>query len=69
LIDGLAVSVDGIAYMVPDDNTPLEIYAYDIIGGAYLASLTSPWNSSDTFSGGAYISNVVPVELQSFGVE
>lgn len=67
-VDGLAVG-GGMAYLVTDDNTPPEIYVYDLVGGAYATSLPSPWTSSEIFSGGAYILSAVPVELQSFDIE
>ncbi|MCB9142359.1 MAG: hypothetical protein H6646_08845 [Anaerolineales bacterium] len=52
-IDGLAVSDDGYAYLVIDE--PGNIYVYDLVGGAYVAPLTAPWTSAETFSAGAWI--------------
>ena len=52
-IDGLAVSDNGIAYLVIDE--PGDIFVYDLIGGTYLTPLTNPWTTAETFSGGAWI--------------
>ncbi|MGB5288324.1 MAG: hypothetical protein WBN42_07505, partial [Ignavibacteriaceae bacterium] len=52
-IDGLAISDNGIAYLVIDE--PGNIFVYDLIGGTYLTPLTNPWTSAETFSGGAWI--------------
>ena len=52
-IDGLAISDNGIAYLVIDE--PGDIFVYDLIGGTYLTPLTNPWTSAETFSGGAWI--------------
>ena len=52
-IDGLAVSHDGFAYLVIDQ--PGSIYVWDFTAGAYAAPLTSPFTTSETFSGGAWI--------------
>jgi hypothetical protein len=68
-IDGLAISIGGLAYLIGDDSSPAEIFVYDLNGATYLTSLTSPWTGTDTFSGGAYISDQVPVELQSFSID
>ncbi|MCW8960481.1 MAG: hypothetical protein OQK29_02890, partial [Ignavibacteriaceae bacterium] len=52
-IDGLAVSDNGIAYLVIDE--PGDIFVYDLIGGTYLTPLANPWTSAETFSAGAWI--------------
>jgi hypothetical protein len=54
-IDGLAVSDTGLAYLIPDDGTPGEIFVYDLNAGMYLTSLTSPLVNTDTFSAGAFM--------------
>ena len=51
-IDGLAISDNGIAYLVIDE--PGDIFVYDLIGGTYLAPLTNPWTTAEIFSGGAW---------------
>lgn len=56
-VDGLAVSDDGIAYLVIDQ--PGSIYVYDIVGGAYLPNLTNPWTTSEVFSGGAWVAQII----------
>ncbi len=52
-IDGLAVG-NGVAYLVEDEagNT---IHPYDLNAGAYLPSLLSPMQTSEIFSGAAYV--------------
>jgi hypothetical protein len=62
-IDGLTISDAGIAYLVIDE--PGNIYVYDLIGGTYLAPLTNPWTTSETFSAGAWNAGIIPVELTS----
>jgi hypothetical protein len=52
-IDGLAVSNNGIAYLIIDE--PGDIFVYDLIGGTYLTPLTNPWTSSEVFSSGTWI--------------
>lgn len=54
-IDGLAVGIDGRAYLIPDDESPGLIYVYNLITGSYETPLTSPWVGEDIFSGGAFI--------------
>jgi hypothetical protein len=63
-IDGLAVSDNGIAYLVIDQ--PGNIYVYDLIGGTYLSPLIAPWCTSEIFSAGAWNAGIIPVELTSF---
>ena len=52
---GLAVGVNGRAYLIPDDESPGLIYVYNLITGSYETPLTSPWVGEDIFSGGAFI--------------
>lgn len=52
-IDGAAYG-DGMLYLVPDDDSPGEVFVYDVTGGSYTTSLSAPWIGSDTFSAGAY---------------
>lgn len=52
-IDGLAVG-NGIVYLV-EDETGDTIHPYDLGAGSYLASMTSPFESNEIFSGAAYI--------------
>ena len=52
-IDGLAVSNNGIAYLIIDE--PGDIFVYDLNTNAYLAPLTNPWTSSEIFSAGTWI--------------
>ncbi len=54
-IDGLAVGIDGRAYLIPDDDSPGLIYVYNLITGSYETPLTAPWLGEDTFSGGAFV--------------
>jgi hypothetical protein len=63
-IDGLAMSDTRIAYLVIDQ--PGNIYVYDLVSGTFLAPLSSPWPTSEVFSGGTWNSGIVPVELTSF---
>ncbi len=63
-IDGLAVSDNGIAYLVIDQ--PGNIYVYDLVGGTYLTPLVVPWTTSEIFCGGAWNAGIIPVELASF---
>ena len=63
-IDGLAMSDTRIAFLVIDQ--PGNIYVYDLISGTFLTPLSSPWTTSEVFSGGAWNSGIVPVELTSF---
>jgi hypothetical protein len=58
-IDGLAV-YNGIAYMVPDDDTPGEIFVYNLNTSSYQSSLPAPWTATDTFSGAAFIYKATP---------
>jgi uncharacterized repeat protein (TIGR01451 family) len=51
-IDGLAIG-DGRAYLVIDE--PGSIFVWDFGTAAYLAPLTNPWTTSETFSAGAFI--------------
>ena len=52
-IDGLAVSDDGYAYFVIDE--PGSIYVWDFGAGAFATPLTSPFTTSEIFSGGAWL--------------
>ncbi len=52
-IDGLAVSDDGIAYLVIDE--PGDIFVYDLNTNAYLAPVANPWATFETFSAGAWL--------------
>ncbi len=63
-IDGLAISDSRVAYFIIDQ--PGEFYVYDLAGGTFLPSLTSPWPSSEVFSGGTWNGGVIPVELATF---
>ena len=54
-IDGLAVSDDGVAYLIIDE--PGAIYVYDLLLGAYGAPLTNPFTTAEVFAGGAYITS------------
>ncbi len=56
-IDGLAVSDDGYAYLVIDE--PGSIYVYDFAAGDYTTPLTNPWTTSEVFSAGAWIWDMV----------
>ncbi|MEM9557431.1 MAG: hypothetical protein AAGC60_24445 [Acidobacteriota bacterium] len=54
-LDGLAAG-GGKIYLVPDDNTPGEIFPFDIASMTYDPSLTAPWGATaDTFSGAAFL--------------
>src|SRR5690606_17670049 len=63
-IDGLAIGADRKVYWVIDQ--PGNIYVYDLETSSFLTPLTSPWTTSELFSGGAWISGVIPVELTAF---
>lgn len=65
-IDGLAYG-NGKLYLVIDQ--PGNIYVYDIASGLYETPLVNPWTSSETFSGAAFGTGMIPVELQSLIVE
>lgn len=52
-IDGLAISDDGKAYLIPDE--PGSIYVFDFDVMTYTTPLSNPWTSSLVFSGGAWI--------------
>jgi len=52
-IDGLAVSNNGIAYLITDE--PGSVYVYDLVANTYLTPLNNPWTTSETFSGGTWI--------------
>lgn len=52
-IDGLAVSHNGIAYLVIDQ--PGNIYSYDLVSLAYGDTLASPWTTSEVFCGATWI--------------
>lgn len=52
-IDGLAVSNTGMAYLVIDQ--PGNIYTFDLITATYGDTLTSPWTTSEVFSGATWI--------------
>ncbi len=65
-IDGLAYG-NGKLFLVIDE--PGDIFVYDIASGLYETPLTNPWTTSEIFSGGAFGSGLIPVELQSFDVE
>ena len=54
-LDGLAISADGKAYLIPDDNDPGLIYIYNLNTASFETPLPIPWTTSDTFSGGAFI--------------
>jgi hypothetical protein len=58
-IDGLAIGDNGKAYLIPDDNVPGLIYVYDLVAGVFETPLTAPWSTSDTFSGGAFITGLL----------
>jgi len=65
-IDGLAYG-NGKLYLVTDQ--PGDIYVYDIASGLYETPLVNPWTTSETFSGAAFGTGMIPVELQSLSVE
>ncbi|MFN2187310.1 MAG: hypothetical protein ACK2T3_00940, partial [Candidatus Promineifilaceae bacterium] len=52
-IDGLAISDDGIAYLVTDE--PGTSYAFDLNAMTYTASITNPWIDSYIYSAAAWI--------------
>lgn len=52
-IDGLAVSHDGLAYLVTDE--PGDIYVYDLSLNSYLTPVANPWTTAETFSAGAWV--------------
>ncbi len=52
-IDGLAVG-NGVAYLV-EDEAGMSIHPYDLVGGAYLPDLMSPMQTSEVFSGAAFV--------------
>jgi uncharacterized repeat protein (TIGR01451 family) len=56
-IDGLAIG-DGRAYLLIDQ--PGELYVWDFDLAAYQTSLTSPFATSETFSGGTWIGGAGP---------
>lgn len=58
-VDGLAISHEGLAYLVTDD--PGFIYVYDLIGGAYTVPLPSPYTESGVHAGAAWIWDPPPV--------
>lgn len=57
-IDGLAISDDGVAYMIIDE--PGSIYVYDLNTNTYLPPLTNPWTTSEVFAAGTYIYSINP---------
>jgi hypothetical protein len=65
-IDGLAFG-DGRLYLVIDE--PGSIFVYDLASASYVAPLTNPWTTFETFSAGAFGTGLIPVELQGFVVE
>ena len=52
-IDGLAIG-NGVAYLVEDEAGDT-IHPYDLGAGAYLPSITSPMQTSELFSGAAWV--------------
>lgn len=52
-IDGLAIG-NGIAFLVEDEAGDT-IHPFDINGGFYLADITSPMQTSEVFSGAAWV--------------
>jgi hypothetical protein len=52
-LDGLAVSDDGRAFLVPD--VPGDIYVYDFGTMTYTTPITGPWTTSETYSAAAWI--------------
>lgn len=66
-IDGLAWG-GGKLYLVTDE--PGNTYVYDIATATYDTPIPNPWATAEVFSGAGYGDNIlIPVELQSFGVE
>lgn len=62
-IDGLAISDNGLAYMVIDQ--PGSIYVVDLDAGVYLDPLTNPWTTSEVFAGATYIyANTPDIHVQ-----
>jgi uncharacterized repeat protein (TIGR01451 family) len=57
-IDGLAIG-DGRAYLLIDE--PGDLYVWDFALAAYQTPLTSPFTTSETFSGGTWIGAAGPV--------
>lgn len=57
-IDGLAISKDGRAYLIPDQ--PGQIYIYDFSTMTYTLPITNPWTTGSLFSGGAWVEEMVP---------
>ncbi|MBX3059023.1 MAG: choice-of-anchor J domain-containing protein [Anaerolineae bacterium] len=71
-LDGLAISPEGLAYLVPDE--PGLIYVYDLTAGAYVAPLNNPWTTAEVFSGATwiweptqYVCNTDPITIPSSG--
>lgn len=64
-IDGLAVG-NGVAYLVEDEAGDT-IHPYDLGGGAYLPSVTSPMETSEIFSGAAWVPEPASLSLLALG--
>lgn len=71
-LDGLAISPEGFAYLVPDE--PGLIYIYDLAAGVYVTPLDNPWTTAEVFSGATWIwepsqfvCNTDPITIPSSG--
>ena len=66
-IDGLAISPDRKAYLIPDQTG--SIFVYNLTTEEYDDPLTTPWTYEDLFSAGAFVAypalDVDPVALSS----
>ncbi len=54
-VDGLTVGTDGVAYLITDGPFPEDIFRYDLVAGAYITPLNSPFTTTEIFAGGAWI--------------
>lgn len=57
-LDGLAISKDGRAFLIPDE--PGSIYVYDFNTLTYTLPITNPWTTAEVFSGGAWVEEMIP---------
>ena len=53
-LDGLAISPDHKAYIIPDETG--SIYIYNLVTQEFETPINTPWTYLDNFSGGAFIS-------------
>lgn len=61
-LDGLAIGNNGRAYLIPDE--PGNIYVFDLAGGVYETPIPNPWTTSEVFSAGAWIEQLIVADLQ-----